>query len=92
MINFFLFFINIVLLNMNTNCKVSTKISYICMIIEIVIEGIHIYKQNMSIYKNFNLDTNWKDPMIPIENNNVNHVYNSKPTIPWYAQGKRFVN
>ena len=62
------------------------------MIIEIVIEGIHIYKQNMSIYKNFNLDTNWKDPMIPIENNNVNHVYNSKPTIPWYAQGKRFVN
>ena len=38
----------------------------------------YIYrKQNMSIYKNINLDTNWKDPMIPIENNNVDQVYNS---------------
>ena len=41
------------------------------------IESIHIYKQNMSIYKNFNLDTNWKDSMIPIENDNVNQVYDS---------------
>ena len=38
----------------------------------------YIYrKQNMSIHKNINLDTNWKDPMIPIENDNVNQVYNS---------------
>ena len=38
----------------------------------------YIYrKQNMSIYKIIYLDTNWKDPMILIENNNVNQVYNS---------------
>ena len=38
----------------------------------------YIYrKQNMSIYKIINLDTNWKNPMIPIKNNNVNQVYNS---------------
>ena len=46
--------------------------------IDIIWNEAYIYrKQNMSIYKIINLDTNWRDPMILIEHNNVNQVYNS---------------
>ena len=27
----------------------------------------YIQKKNISVYKNVNIDTNWKDPMIPID-------------------------